>query len=133
MKKLAFALFLLIGATEARAQNAPPCLPSPYRRSFAHETITVSTTSIGLTVATFAPGGGQLPAECAVATVETDNIRFWTDGSAPTSSAGLLLINSATSNNIITIGQRDLPNIRFIRAGAADVKLSIQYYAPVVN
>lgn len=58
---------------------------------FAKESITVSSTAVGLTAATYTSGGRI--ANCAILTVETDSLRWFADGSTATSSAHLAAVN----------------------------------------
>jgi hypothetical protein len=92
--------------------------------AFAFESITVSTSSIGFTAATMAPSGAQ-PATYANCTLETNPIRFRSDGLAPSSTVGQLV---GTGSNIEVCGQANLNALRFIRQGAADGTLQCHYY-----
>ena len=82
------------------------------------QTITVSTTAIGLT------GARTSGRSSALITVETAAVRFWLHGATPTSSVGMVLEVGDTleldSNN--TLG-----TVQFIRRDGADAKLSCSY------
>ena len=53
----------------------------------SHETLVISNAALGLTPAKYANG-----VLSAYITVETAPIRFWLDGSNPTNSQGIILI-----------------------------------------
>jgi hypothetical protein len=91
---------------------------------FAFEEITVSTAAIGFTAATFKPSG-QTPAAYAYVTVETNGIRWRTDGSDPTSSVGHAL---AAGGTLELAGKTELTNFRAIRSGGADAALKVTFY-----
>ena len=93
---------------------------SPY----AFEQITVSTSSIGLTSATwdsFAEGA------CAEIRVETDSVRYRLTGT-PTSSVGIPL----AANDVLYLenvpDSDNFSDVRFIRSGSGDATLSVQYW-----
>ena len=90
--------------------------------SFAHETIAVSNVAKGLTVATFSPASGP-GAQGAIIAVEGNDVRFWTDGTDPTATVGVLAVVGAT---ITLNGQNDLRGFRVIRK-TLDATLSVIY------
>ena len=79
-----------------------------------HETITVSSSSIGATAAKIQPGGGG-DAYYALFTCETVDVRFWLDGTAPTSTVGHKL---AVGQNLELHGKENIAKVRFISTGA---------------
>jgi len=89
---------------------------------FDHETITVSSTSIGATASKINPGGGG-NAYYALFTVETVDVRFWLDGTAPTSTVGTKL---SVGQNLEIHGKENIANVRFISTGA-DATLQANY------
>lgn len=85
------------------------------------EEITVAATAIGLTAAklTTTPKPKEAFIQC-----ETAQVRYYYDGSTPTSSSGILL------NPFDTVrikGYSNLNNILFIRTGATSGKLTVVY------
>ena len=90
--------------------------------SFAHETIAVSNSAKSLTVATFSPASGP-GAQGALIAVEGNDVRFWTDGTDPTATVGVLAVVGAT---ITLNGQNDLRGFRVIRK-TLDATLSVIY------
>lgn len=84
------------------------------------ETLTVSTTSVGLTEATF---GDQT---FALITVETAAVRFRLDGTAPTATVGHVL----EVGDILELSSEvQMKNVRFIRRDGIDSSLSCSYGA----
>lgn len=65
------------------------------KKCFAFETLTVSNTAVGLTATTYhvksSTAAPNQIAEYATITVETDSIRYRTDGTDPDGSTGHLL------------------------------------------
>lgn len=97
--------------------------------AFNFETVTVSTSSIGLTATTFNPTNCVQNDTCAVQatlTFAVDESRWRADGGAPTSTVGHL----AASGGTMTVCQADLPAFRAIRSSgsAASVLLSVTYF-----
>ena len=84
----------------------------------AFETITVSTTAIGFTSATFGN------ADVAEVTLDGADIRFRLDGTAPTASVGHLL----RDGDVLTIrNQTDIANFSAIRNAGANATISVSY------
>ena len=83
------------------------------------QTITVSTTALGLTV--------PLGTVCASLQVNTtaESIR-WRSGAVPTTSVGWVLL----ANTPITVGSNDLRRFQMIRDGSADVEVFVIYQGP---
>lgn len=81
-------------------------------RAFAFESINVETTPVSLTAATHTPSGGT-PAAVATIQVLTFAVRCRLDGTAPTTSEGILL----QPGDIITINNlTNITNAKFINA-----------------
>lgn len=65
-------------------------LPAAAQQIVSHETTAVSSASaVGLLPATLSPAGVGNVSQCAIS-VENGAIRFWLDGTAPTSTSGHL-------------------------------------------
>lgn len=100
-------------------------MPAPYDqldyfplRTFAFEALAVGGTAVPFTAAT------SLSAKCATAKVEGAQIRYRTDGTAPTATVGV----PAEVGDIITVyGSADILAIQFIRTGAVSATLSTEY------
>ena|SRR3990167_8432281 len=100
-------------------------MPAPYDqidyfplRAFAFEALAVAGTAVGFTAATIA--GARL----AVANVEEAQIRYRTDGTAPTATVGVI----ADPGDVITIyGSADVQAVRFIRTGGVSATLSTEF------
>jgi len=91
--------------------------------TFAFEQITVSTVAKAFTLATYSPGT-KGTALLATVIVESNGVRYRKDGTAPTSSVGMPL---AAGDVLYVWGSVDIKNIKFIRSGAADATLSVEY------
>lgn len=94
--------------------------------AFARETVTVSTSSIGLTAATYNPGGGQNPAAAALVAVNANNMRVWFDGTAPTTSAGIIVL---AGSSFVVCGIPGMAKLKMIRDDSTDVEVAVQYFA----
>lgn len=91
--------------------------------TFAYESITVSSTAVSLTSATYKPGGATPLVKRAIITVEDGTIRFRTDGTAPTASEG----HRAKEDDIIILDSSDdIVNFKAIRT-ATDAKIRVTY------
>lgn len=119
-------ILLLFLAPVAQAQQGATCNPDSQLplSSFASETLTVSSTALPLTKATWSPSGGQA-ATAAYMTVKTDNVLFWLDGSTPTATVGHVF---AAGGSLVICGP-DLAKFRVIRQ-TNDATLSITYLRP---
>lgn len=106
-------------ATDASATNPLPVMivdTSPETSNF--EKLTVSDTAKVLTSATYGT------ATKAVVTVETNSIRFRTDGTAPDASTGHLV----TAGNSIEIDTAaDIANFKAIRV-TSDATIQVSYF-----
>lgn len=95
-----------------------------HEETFADEAITVSSAAKSLTAATYKPGGQVPPTRRAVITVEDAQIRFRTDGSAPTSSVGHI----ANIDDVIMLSNiNDMSNFKAIRTTSTDAKIYVSY------
>lgn len=89
---------------------------------FAHQSITVSSTAIGGTVATFAPADQPRAKSCLIS-VETNPVRVRYDGGNPTTTVGHLL----TAGDSMRInGAGSVTNLKMIRTGA-DATVQVTY------
>ena len=86
---------------------------------FAHETLTVADTAVGLTSDTY------LDATRAEMTLETAQIRMWADGTDPTASVG---IPAEIGDTIVLNSAAQIANFKAIRTGTTSGVLSIQYF-----
>jgi len=91
-------------------------VPGPY------ETITVSTASIGLTAANISKVGRDTK---IIAQAVTTGINFRTDGTAPTTAAGIRLDDG---DSVTLEGREILHNLRFIRADTTDAAARVLYF-----
>lgn len=91
--------------------------------TFAFEQVTVSTTAIGLTTATYSPGT-KGTAMLATIIVETAGLRYRKDGTDPTSSVGMPL---AAGDVLYVWGSVDIKNIKFIRSSGSNATISVEY------
>lgn len=94
---------------------AEPGLP------LAKEQLTVSNAAVGFASI---PSGTPTP-DWAYVSLETDNIRFWVDGSTPTSSVGHLM---TPGDVLILRGKNEISKFKAIRTNA-DATLFITYGA----
>lgn len=92
---------------------------NPERQTVGFESITVSTTAIGLTEASYEA------AITAEVTVENGPIRFRTDGTAPTAAVGHLL---SDGDVLYLDNPSDLSGLSMIRDAAVDGDISVSYF-----
>lgn len=92
---------------------------------FAHETVTVDGTAggVALTKATYAPQG-EAGAVRALITLETGQIRYTYDGTAPTTTVGHLLDPGDT---IVLDGAENISKWRGIRTGGTSGAAHVTY------
>lgn len=114
---------LLVGS--AWSQGLSPCAASLTAYDF--ETLTVSTTALGLTAA-------KVDTSAAVyMTLEgTAGIRWRLDGGVPTATVGHLFEppstgNAASGSGMWVCGKTSLLNLRMIRSSTADVTIRVTY------
>lgn len=93
-------------------------------RQFAYEEITVSTTALGLTAATYAASGGWPCAQRAVVQVLSAGIRFKLNGDSPTSSTGFA---ESAGSSFTLDNEAEISGFKAIRSGGADAKLIVSY------
>lgn len=102
MKRIIFALLLLCTVTTQAASFV------------TYESITVAAVAIGITASTVSPANQQQMQRCTFR-LETAEIRYRYDGTAPTSAEGYLL----EPLEILEIDSpQDALRIQFIRTGA---------------
>jgi len=91
--------------------------------AYDYESITVSTSAVGLTGSKYAPSGEEA-AKRVFITVESGSIRYRYDGTDPTSSEGHLI----TEGGYLTItGKSNIEKFKAIRAGTSDAVLRVTY------
>ncbi len=117
-----FAVVALLAPPVVEAQQAVVQL-NPDGTAYAYEAITVSTVSIGFTLATISPATG-VSAKSAYCSVETNPIRIKLFGT-PSSTAGHPF---AAATSFSVIGINNLIAFRAIRSGAADATLQCTYF-----
>lgn len=88
-----------------------------YSISDNDETLTVSSTAVGLTPAEY------WDSTIAVVTVETAAVRYWTSGSTPTSTSGILL---NAGDVVVLQSAEEIAYARFI-AVSGDATLMVSY------
>lgn len=97
--------------------------------AYAHESITVSTTPIGITSTLLKQQLGSSTqsrgAAEALLSVETNSVRYTTDGTAPSATVGHLL---AAGDVLVVSGVGNLQRLRF-RAAAADGAVKVTLFA----
>jgi hypothetical protein len=89
---------------------------------FAHEVLSPTGTAVGFTAATYAPAD-NVTAQLAVCTVETQAIRYWTDGQDPTASEGIMV---AAGGSFVIGGRGDIKGFRAI-AVTGSPKIMVQF------
>ena len=88
-----------------------------------YESITVADTAVSLSAGTYTQSDGSI-AKKATITVETGQIRWRYDGTAPTSSEGHL---SNPTNVIVIKGSINIQNFRAIRATSTSGTIRVTY------
>lgn len=129
MKKLILSLLVLLLAGTSHAQNSGmgACgYPASALKSAYKEMLTVNGATL-LTSATYKPTNGDPAAVCAVLVVNTNSVSWWSTGSVPTASDGII----TTSGNSISIGALDLARFQMIKAGASNAEVAVLYFVPV--
>lgn len=91
---------------------------SQITKVIAYESITVAATAIGFTAATYDN------AFKASITLETAQIRFRVDGTAPTSAEGHIL---DVAQSLEIEGKENIANFRAIRTGGTSGVLKVSY------
>lgn len=98
--------------------------------AFDYETITVSTSVVGLTGSKIQPASGRAASSAAI-TVEGANIRYRLDGGEPVAGgAGHLGYDTSIAPTLViwVYGTENLRNFRVVREGASDATLRVTYY-----
>lgn len=135
MKKiLTSSLLILLAAVSISAQQ-PQFNTTQYRGAFAVETVTVSNVVKQLTSATFAPTANcgptvdQCRADYALITVETDCLRYWPNGTNPSTTVGHKVCDGGTFS---VSGYHNILNLKMIRI-TNDVTIQVSYYRFTTN
>lgn len=93
-------------------------------QSFAFEQVTVNSTAVGLTEATYAPSGNPRARRAVIQNVGSRVVRYKTDGSAPTSSSG----HQLAVGGVLTLETtHDIAAFRAVRESAFNSTLAITY------
>jgi len=117
-------ILILCGVLLALASSAAG------QRAATFEDLTVSTTSVGITATTIRPSGQGSQNNFCTLYVDGANLRYRFDGTAPTTSVGVV----ASSGETISIDNTEQAvAIRFIRDDATDVSLQIHCWRQPVT
>tara|TARA_R110000868_G_scaffold31518_1_gene115523 strand:+ start:338 stop:733 length:396 start_codon:yes stop_codon:yes gene_type:complete len=126
MKKLLFLALFLFSAVNARAQSSCSAgsVDNISAVPFTQESITVSTSAVILTVATYRPTGGPNAIQ-AMISVGAQPIRVWFTGIAPTSTVG----HYFAANTVFYVCKDTLTKLIMIRDTGAtgDAVASVTY------
>lgn len=88
------------------------------------ETLTIAGTAVGLTASNYAVTTGRKDVDKVTLTLETAQIRYWVDGSTPTSALGHLM---EVGETIVLENYDEVVNFRAIRTGSTSGVLSVTY------
>jgi hypothetical protein len=130
---LTLTVLILLSALQAQAQTGQALntynTTVGVKKSFDSEAITIAAVSLGFTSSKINPTcagciPGQSKANLATCTLETGQIRVWSNGTAPTASVGML-VNAGTT--FMVYGVDDVANFRGIRTGSTSGLLNCQY------
>ena len=91
--------------------------------NLGYQQITDLSSAVGLTVPAVDEAGNKMMPTRAFIVAEGNNIRWRDDGTAPTASVGMILIQ----NNVLSY-DGDLNSIKFIQTGSG-AKLNVSYYS----
>ena len=91
--------------------------------NLGYQQITDLSSAVGLTEPAVDTAGNKVMPTRAFIVAEGNNIRWRDDGTAPTASVGMILIQK----NVLSY-DGDLNKIQFIQTGAG-AKLNVSYYA----
>lgn len=125
-------VYLYLTPSPVQAQINPL---SAYNSAFAKEQISVSTSALPLTAATYNPTvtdapGVQSRAQYAEIECDTHPVKVWMDGSTPTQTVGITF----AIGTIYTIkGYHDIVNLKMISADASTGLCNVQYYRAAGN
>jgi hypothetical protein len=89
-----------------------------------YESITVAGSSIGLSTSTYRPTGAAQMQVCQ-AHVETAELRYRIDGTAPTATEGIPL---EPGDNLPLLNQNEIAAVRFIRTTSASAIVKVTCY-----
>ena len=94
--------------------------------AFAFETLTIDATAggIGCTSATYQPSGGGAAERAVLGPLESGQIRYNYDGTAPTATTGHLL---EVGDTLILLGLGNINLFRAIRTGGVSGTLPVTY------
>lgn len=118
-------IMLLCGVSFAETINVMRTEGDHRYDAFDYEDITVSTTSIGLTLAKYNIDSVKPSVQRVVCYNDLQPIRFRLDGTAPTASVGIQMNDKDT---IIIEGYTNIADFRAIRQGGTDSTLRCQYF-----
>jgi len=124
MKKI-FFLFVLVAALMLPSiLGAQQCFIGNVRgiEPLDHDELTIGAVASGFTAGTIQQAAGN--AHIAVVTIETDEIRYWTDGTTPTGSSGHL---AAAGSSFLVCGLNSLKNFLAIRV-TTDADMKVSYF-----
>lgn len=112
MKKLFFLIFFVAVLGLPFVASAQECIVGNVKGidPLDHEELTISNSALGFTAGTIQQAAGN--AAVAVVTVETDQIRYWVDGSTPTISSGHL---AEAGTSFTVCGLNSIKNFLAIR------------------
>jgi len=124
MKKWFALLILFTALTLPFTLSAQECIVGNVKGivPLDHEELTITNSALGFTAGTIQQSAGN--AAVAVITVEDDAIRFWMDGTTPTSSSGHL---AAADTGFTICGLNSIKNFLAIRV-TTDAALKISYF-----
>lgn len=121
-RALLFGLLVAMALWQEPAKAAT-CVATGTLNAYAHETITVSTTSVGFNAVLYQQGSGD--AQSALVTVAADSIRWFADGTiAPTTTVGHL---ASAGTPIEICGFSNIKNFRMIRV-TTDSTVTVSYF-----
>lgn len=116
--RVALALLLLLSLLPPRSNAGAVCEGMPALIPFAssYHKITVSSAAIGFTAAKYTDSTTGQVADLCIARIESNNIRYNTEGSTPTATEGILAEVSAGSNTFVPVcGRNAVAAFRMIR------------------
>jgi len=93
-------------------------------REFAQEEITVSNAVKSLTAATYAASGGWGSAQKAVVQVLNATIRFYLNGTTPTTATGF---SESAGSSFTLENEAEIIGFRAIRQTSSDAKITVSY------
>lgn len=95
--------------------------------SGSYEKKTVSGTAVTLTSTKYRTA--TQTADIAIVRVETNNVRYNTEGSTPTATEGILAeVSSGSNTTIVVCGRVAIANFKVIRV-TSDATIYVEYYS----